>query len=157
MFVGQYRHSMDAKGRLIIPARYRELLDGGGYITSGFDGNLLVFTRSEFETISQHIFQNSLTDSNARLLMRKFFSSSEMIGADKIGRILIPQHLRQAASLNGEVVIAGNGMHFEIWDAQRWEVHEAKMMDDESNIQRFAEFKIPLTGAALANAGNGQN
>ena len=101
MFLGQYRHNLDNKGRLTVPARYREMLEGGAYITQGFDRNLMIWQSSAFEAISLRVGKMSITDPASRLLRRLIFSSGERVEVDRSGRVLIPQFLRQAADLDG--------------------------------------------------------
>ena len=143
MFLGRYQHSIDDKGRLIIPARYRELLSNGAFITQGFDGNLMVLTTETFNAISQNIRGMSITDARARLLKRLLYSSGEQVDVDRAGRILLPQFLRQAAGLDGEVVIVGVGEHFEIWSSDHW-LEQAKQLEEvQENADLFAAFDIP--------------
>ncbi len=137
MFLGQYRHNIDEKGRLTIPARFRELLTGGAYVTQGFDKNLMVLTAPTFQAISKRVNQMSITDSNARELRRLLFSTANYISPDKIGRILLPQFLRELSELDGEVVLAGVGDYFEIWSVTSWDTQFEKIKDTEANAQRF--------------------
>lgn len=142
MFLGQYQHSLDNKGRLTIPARYRELLSEGAYITQGFDRNLMVMTASAFHAISVRVNQESVTDPAARSLRRLFFSRGERVEVDRAGRILIPQFLRDAAGLEGEAVIVGSGDYFEIWSPAIWNEQSAQLEDADANAQRFIDFNI---------------
>lgn len=144
MFLGQYVHSIDDKGRVTIPARYRELLEEGAYITQGFDLNLFVLTTSSFERIYQRVNQMSLTDPAARQLKRLIFSHAVRAETDKAGRILIPQFLRQAAHLKGSAVVVGVGNYFEIWSPDLWEEQYIQLQDNETNTQRFAALDIIL-------------
>ncbi len=97
MFLGKYQHSLDSKGRLTIPSRFRELLIAdGAYLTQGFDHNLMVLPAPAFQRIYERVNKMSMTDANARLLKRHIFSAAEQAVVDKAGRILIPEHLRQA-------------------------------------------------------------
>lgn len=142
MFLGQYRHNIDEKGRLTIPARFRELLADGAYITQGFDQNLMVLRTATFEFISKRVNQNSMTDQVTRELARLLFATAERAETDKNGRILIPQFLRQAAKLNGEAVLAGVGDYFEIWAPAGWEQQIARMQETEANAGRFAALDL---------------
>lgn len=142
MFLGQYQHNLDNKGRLTIPARYRDLLEEGAYITQGFDRNLMVMTVAAFEAFSQRVRSMSITDPKARLLRRLLFSKGERLEVDKSGRILIPQFLRQAADLDGEAVVVGVGDYFEIWSPQNWNEQAAKLEDADTNSDLFAVFDI---------------
>ena len=142
MFLGQYTHNLDNKGRLTIPARYRDLLLDGAYVTQGFDHNLIVMTVSAFETLSQNVKQMSITDSKARLLRRLIFSNGERVEVDKAGRILIPQFLRLAAGLNGEAIVVGVGDYFEIWSPEHWAEQASRLQDVEANADLFSVFNI---------------
>lgn len=144
MFMGQYQHSMDNKGRLTIPARYRALLVDGAYITMGFDRNLMVWTVDAFEKIQAAVNQTSITDSQSRLLRRLIYSSGEQVDVDRAGRILIPQFLRQIALLDGEAVVVGVGDYFEIWSPAAWSEQLELLRDAEANAQRFETFNIAI-------------
>lgn len=138
MFLGRYHHNIDDKGRLTIPARFRELLVDGAFITKGFDQNLIVLRPKLFELITQRVNENSITNQVTRELARMLFSSAERAEPDKNGRILVPQFLRQSANLEGEAVLAGVGNYFEIWSPSAWEQEVEKMQNSELNSDRFA-------------------
>ncbi len=142
MFMGQYVHSLDVKGRLTIPSRYRALLEDGAYITQGFDHNLMVWTKPAFEQISHRVSQGSITDPTSRLLRRFIYSSGDAMEMDRAGRILIPEFLRQVAQLDSEVVVVGVGDYFEIWSPSLWAEQLASMQDGEANQQRFMAFDL---------------
>jgi len=142
MFLGQYQHNLDNKGRLTIPARYRDLLEAGAYVTQGFDTNLMVWTVSAFETISRGVNQISITDPSSRLLRRLIYAHGERLEVDRAGRILIPSYLRQAANLEGEVVIVGVGDYFEIWSPEKWSEQLTQLQDGQANAQRFEAFDL---------------
>jgi MraZ protein len=142
MFMGQYLHSLDSKGRLTIPARYRTLLLEGAYITQGFDRNLMVWTKASFERISQRVSQGSITDPASRLLRRFIYSSGEWLDVDRAGRILIPEFLRQVAQFDGEVIVVGVGDYFEIWSPPLWAEQQTNLQDAEANTQRFIAFDL---------------
>lgn len=143
MFLGQYGHNIDEKGRLTIPARFREQLEAGGaYITRGFEDNLIVFTASRFDQISERINAMSLTDLAARQLKRLIFANAVGVEFDKSGRILIPQFLREPANLTTNAVVVGQGTYFEIWSPESWEKQNALLQDSEANAQRFAALDL---------------
>jgi MraZ protein len=142
MFMGEVQHSLDSKGRLTIPARYRDLLEGGAYITQGFDRNLMVWPVSAFEHILQSLGAKSITDPDTRLLQRLLFSRGEQLEVDAAGRILIPQFLRQFALLGSEVVVVGVGKYFEIWSPDEWEPQLTQIQDTTANSVRFKTFDI---------------
>ena len=142
MFMGEVRHSLDSKGRLTIPARYRDLLEGGAYITQGFERNLMVWPDSAFEHISQSLGTKSITDPDTRLLQRLIFSRGERLDVDGAGRILIPQFLRQFALLDSEAIVVGVGNYFEIWSPELWGPQLTQIQDTETNAIRFKAFDI---------------
>ena len=110
MFLGQFRHTLDEKGRLMVPARYRAvLLSDGAYITLGLDHNLMLLTSPQFSLISQRLNAMNLTDPNARAIRRLIFSTAEQVELDKAGRILISPYLRELASIGTETVVVGTG------------------------------------------------
>jgi MraZ protein len=143
MFLGRYQHTIDDKGRLMVPARFRELLSNGAFVTQGFDGNLMVLTTESFNLISQKIRTMSITDPRARLLKRFLYSSGEQVEVDRAGRILIPQFLRQAAELDGDVIIVGVGEHFEIWSSDQWQEQARQIEEVKEQANLFTEYEIP--------------
>ena len=140
MFLGQFYHNIDDKGRLTLPARFRELLaeDNGAYVMHGFDQNLMVLTSSMFGAIYERITKMSLTEPSARQLRRMIFSSAAQVDFDKNGRILIPQFLRDAASITGDAVIVGAGNYIEIWTPKLWTVETDQLNNPEITSDRFA-------------------
>jgi len=138
MFLGQYRHSIDAKGRLTVPARFRELLTDGAYITQGFEENLMVLTSQGFEAMTAQVNRASLTDPTARDLRRLLYSNADRVAPDSNGRILIPQFLRDRYQLDGDAVLIGVGDYFEIWTPRDWDHKEELLQDTEANAQRFS-------------------
>lgn len=120
MFLGEYEHNLDDKGRLAIPARYREDLGDGFVITRGFEHCLMGFPRSIWERLAEQVSSLSLGQGEARNLRRLIFSGAADVQLDRQGRILIPQNLREYAALGEHVLIAGLNTHFEIWSRERW-------------------------------------
>jgi MraZ protein len=142
MFLSHHQHSIDEKGRMTIPANYREQLQDGAFITQGFDQNLIVLSYASFERISTRINQMSLTDPAARQLRRLIFSHAEKIEFDRAGRILIPLFLREAAQLDNTAEVVGAGNHFEIWSPALWDKQDAEYQNPEFNSQRYAALDI---------------
>ena len=138
MFLGQFQHNLDDKGRLMIPARFRELLAAGAFITQGFDKCLMVMTDVYFKEVYDRISAMNLADPMARLLRRLILSNAYPVEADKVGRILIPQNLRQVITLEGEAIVAGQGEYFEVWTPAAWNEQMAQLQYLETNNQRFA-------------------
>lgn len=142
MFLGQYQHNVDDKSRLMIPARFRELLVGGAYITQGFDHCLMVMTAGYFEEVYRRINSMNLADPTARMLRRLFLANAYPVEIDKVGRILVPANLRQVINLEGEAIIAGQGEYFEVWIPAQWNEQRAKLQDTDANNQRFAALDL---------------
>ena len=142
MFLGHYQHSVDEKGRLIIPARFRELLVGGAFITQGFDRCLMVMTTSYFEEVYRRINAMNIADPTARLLRRLFLANAYPVEVDKVGRVLLPGNLREAALLDGEAVVAGQGEYFEVWSPAEWNEQLLQLQDTDANNRRFAALDL---------------
>ena len=142
MFLGRYEHSIDEKGRLTIPARYRELLEQGAYVTQGIDPNLIVYPVASFEEMSARINQLAVTDPLARQFKRFIFSAAERCEIDKAGRILLPQFLREMANLDGSVLVVGAGDYFEIWSKDGW-AQQNETWQDKDASERFSALNLP--------------
>jgi MraZ protein len=142
MFLGQYQHNIDDKGRLMIPARYRELLEGGAYITQGFDKCLMVMTEPYFKQVYDRLETMNLADPSARLLRRLILANAYPVEVDKVGRILMPQNLRSFLKVDGEVVLAGQGDYFEVWRPEDWNNQMNMLQDPEANNQRFSTLDL---------------
>lgn len=143
MFLGQYQHSIDDKGRLTVPARYRDILAAeGAYVTMGFDRNLMVLSVPVFEHISKLINQTSVTDPDARILRRQIYSNAEFVAVDKVGRILLPQFLRDAIELGNDAMIVGAGNYFEIWSPVLWAGQISQMQSGETGALRFMDLDL---------------
>ncbi len=152
MFLGRYRHTLDKKGRLTIPARFREALHDGAFLVQGFDRNLMVLTPDVFERIYRRVNALSMTDPVARQLKRLIFSAASPVELDSAGRILIPPYLREAVALSDEAVVVGVGDYFEIWPPADWEGQQALLQDADANARRFAALDISPVEAESAGA-----
>lgn len=137
MFFGQFDHSIDEKGRVTIPARYREQLEDGACLTLGFDKNLLVMRKDDSEKLYLKVKGMSITDEKTRELSRSIFSNLDMVEFDKAGRILIPQIFREKLGLTTSVKLVGLGSYFEIWQPEDWEKASAKFADAETRATMF--------------------
>ena len=142
MFMGQYQHNIDMKGRLTRPSRFRELIADGAYIIQGFDRNLMVLTSQTFENISSSLSRMNMTDPSARLLSRLVYAHGGRLEVDKAGRILIPDFLRQNASLEESAIVVGVGEYFEIWSPEEWNKQVMQIKDTDANAQRFVAFNL---------------
>jgi MraZ protein len=144
MFLGQYEHSIDDKGRLTIPARYRDLLSNGAVITQGFDPNLIVLSPDSFQNLIDKVSETSITDPSARDLRRLLFGHADQIEIDKVGRMLIPSFLRESAELKTNVTILGMGKYFELWSTEIWEAHSRVSLNSDANSRRFTAFELSV-------------
>jgi len=143
MFLGQFQHNLDDKGRLMIPARYRDLLAAGAFITQGFDKCLMVMTDTYFQQVYDRINTMNLADPTARMLRRLILSNAYPVEVDKVGRILVPLKLRSFLGIeNGELTVAGQGEYFEVWTPADWEEQMDKLQDVEANEQRFSTLDL---------------
>lgn len=120
MFMGEYNHSIDAKGRIIVPAKFREALGEQFVVTLGLDGCLFVYPDEEWQEFIQQL-NNLPGNKEARQLQRYFMAGAATCEVDKQGRILIPHKLREAAALEKEIVFVGVLKKIEIWSKERWD------------------------------------
>ena len=132
MFMGQYEHSIDAKGRVIIPAKYREDLGESFVVTRGLDGCLFLYPQNEWEAFVAKL-QQLPSNQNTRTIQRQFLSKAMEVALDKQGRILVPALLRSSAALEKEVVFVGMMNRVEVWDKSRLE--EQEMQEDEEALE----------------------
>src|SRR6185295_8083663 len=142
MFLGQYQHNLDEKGRLMIPARYRELLAAGAFVTQGFDKCLMVMTDVYFGQVYDRINAMNLADPAARLLRRLILSNAYAVEVDKVGRILLPQNLRAFLQVDGDAIVAGQGEYFEVWKPEDWSAQMTQLQDAQANNQRFSALDL---------------
>lgn len=137
MFMGEYNHTIDAKGRVIIPSRLRESLGEEFVVTKGLDGCLFAYPKEEWSVFEEKLGTLPLTNSNARKFSRFFLAGAAMAEVDKQGRILIPPVLREFAALEKEVVLVGVSKRVEIWSKERWESEST--FDDVEEIAEHME------------------
>jgi MraZ protein len=134
MFLGEHCHSIDAKGRLIVPAKYRELLGDTFVVTKGLDGCLYIYPNEEWEEFEQKLNSLPVSKRDARKMVRFFLSSANRVEVDKQGRILVPASLRAFAELEKDVVFAGVGKKIEIWSQENWGDTAAFDYDDIDDV-----------------------
>lgn len=121
MFMGEYNHTIDAKGRVIVPSRFRETLGDEFVITKGLDGCLFVYDTNEWAAFEEKLKSLPITNKDARAFVRFFLAGAASVEVDKQGRILLPASLRDFAELTKDVVLIGVGSRIEIWSKERWE------------------------------------
>ncbi len=135
MFLGEHRHALDAKGRVIFPVRLRESLGAQVVLQKGIDACLYVFPPEEWERQVERVSSLPTTRPEARRYARFFFSQAQSERIDRQGRLTIPASFRDYAGLEREVAIVGVGSRVEIWDAARWEQHRT---ETEAGVEGFA-------------------
>ena len=128
MLIGEYQHNIDQKGRVIVPAKFREDLGEHFYVTKGLDGCLFVLSPEEWARLQDKI--KAMPISKARGLQRFFFSGAAEVEPDKQGRILIPQSLRDHAKLTKDVTVIGASSRAEIWDSVHWNEFNSTLTED---------------------------
>ncbi len=143
MFLGEYLHNIDSKGRLTLPAKFRGELAKGVVVTRGLDGCLFVHPVDEWQELAKKINSLPLTRKDARTLARLIYSGASDCSPDKQGRILLPSYLREFAGVDGETVIIGLHNRLEIWNPQRWE-RVRREVEEEGDIiaEKLAELGI---------------
>ncbi|MCI5492902.1 MAG: division/cell wall cluster transcriptional repressor MraZ [Lachnospiraceae bacterium] len=143
MFMGEYNHTLDAKGRLIVPSKFREQLGDEFVVTKGLDGCLFVYPNEEWQNIEEKFRNIPLTTKDARKFSRFFFAGAASCEVDKQGRILLPTVLREFADLQKDVVSVGVLNRIEIWSKDRWT--ETNSYDDMDEIaEHMAELGLSI-------------
>lgn len=141
MFTGEFQHTLDEKGRVIIPAKLREGLGDVIMITRGLDRCLFIYPLEAWKKIEQKLKKLPLTRSEARAFARYFFSGAAEVEIDKQGRILIPQNLREYAGIEKEVAIIGVSDRVEVWSEAAWrEYTSAENLNFEAVAEKLADF-----------------
>ncbi|MBR3606614.1 MAG: division/cell wall cluster transcriptional repressor MraZ [Lachnospiraceae bacterium] len=143
MFMGEYNHTIDTKGRLIIPSKFREALGEEFVVTKGLDGCLFVYDNKEWAAFEEKLKSLPLTNKDARQFVRFFLAGAAMAEVDKQGRILVPSVLREFAGLEKEVVLIGVASRVEIWSKERWE-NAASYEDMEEIAEHMAELGLGI-------------
>ena len=126
MLIGEYEHSLDAKGRLIMPAKLREDIGEKFIVTKGLDGCLFGFSQTEWTNFEEKLKTLPLTNKNARDFVRFFLSGATECEIDKQGRFLIASNLREYANMEKEIAIIGVGTRIEIWDKEKWKAYNSE-------------------------------
>ncbi len=136
MFIGEYEHNVDAKGRVIMPAKLREDIGDKFIITKGLDGCLFAYSQTEWANFEEKLKALPLAQKNARNFVRFFLSGAVECDIDKQGRFLIPANLREHAELDKEIVIIGVGTRLEIWNRDKWQNYSS---DENISADEIAE------------------
>lgn len=142
MFYGEYQHSVDAKGRVIIPSKFRDGLGEKFIVTKGLDNCLFAYSTEEWSNLEAKLKALPFTDKDVRAFVRFFFAGAAECEVDKQGRILLPQNLREYAGLEKDIYVIGVSTRVEIWDKTKWENYSG---DDNMSAENIAE-KMAMLG-----------
>jgi len=134
MFLGEYKHNLDPKGRMAMPAKFRLKLEGGAVLTRGLDKCLFVFPEKEWDALAQKIVSLPISQSSSRAFSRLMLSGASDVEFDAQGRILIPESLRKYAGLLKSVVVMGLYNRIEIWDEKIWNEYKNKTERESTEI-----------------------
>jgi len=136
MFIGEYHHNLDEKGRLAIPAKFRTILKKGTVVTKGLDNCLFLYSKEQFDKIAQKFASLPISQAKARAFMRHMLAGAMDMEFDNQGRVTLPEYLRQFSGVKKNVVIAGLYNHLEIWDEAAWNKYKDEA---EKNSNAIAE------------------
>jgi MraZ protein len=143
MFLGQYNHTIDDKGRLAVPMKFRESLARGAVVTRGLDSSLFLLPLEEWDKLAATLASLPLGQSNARAFARLMLAGAMDVALDKQGRCIVPDYLRAYAGLTKDVVIVGVNTRLELWDAARWATYVAQTEKDAEGIaEKLGELGI---------------
>ena len=142
MFLGEFRHTLDEKSRLTLPAKFRPRLAAGIVMTAGMDRYVLVYPQDEFELLAERVNALPLTGRDAATLRRLLFVNAMDVVPDKQGRVVVPDLLRQHAAIETDVVIAGVGKFIEIWSPEEWQRARAEIQDHAAQESLWAKLGI---------------
>ncbi len=143
MFIGEYQHSIDSKGRIIIPSKFRETLGFKFILTKGLDNCLFIYPMDEWDNLEEKLKQLPIASKDARAFVRHFFSGAVECEVDKQGRINIPQNLRDHAKVDKEVITIGVSSRVEIWDKEEWrKYNEDSDLGYDQIAEKMAELGI---------------
>lgn len=138
MFLGEYKHTIDNKCRLTIPAKFRDMLSNKCVIAKGLDGCLTVYPMDEWAIVCEKIDAKPSSDVKVRRFKRRFYASASVEDLDKQGRLSIPPVLMEYAAIEKDVYIVGESNTFELWSAERWNMQQAE--EEEESFEELAGF-----------------
>lgn len=143
MFIGEYSHNLDDKGRLAVPVKFRRDLVKGAVVTRGLDNCLFVYTKTEWEKLATKLASLPISQANSRAFSRLMLAGAMDVEIDKQGRMVLPEYLRNFAQLQKAVVIAGLYNRLEIWDATKWSHYKGQTEAESGSIaERMAELGV---------------
>jgi len=143
MFIGEYSHNLDDKGRLAVPKKFRQALLKGAVVTRGLDNCLFLYTKVEWEKLASKLASLPFAQANTRAFARLMLAGAMDVSLDKQGRIILPDYLRKFAGLKKGVAVAGLYNRLELWDEKAWEMYKAKTEKESGKIaEQMAELGI---------------
>jgi len=134
MFIGEYSHTIDEKSRLAIPIKFRAELAGGAIVTKGLDGCLFLYTLVEWQKLVEKLNNMPISQKNARAFSRLMLAGAMDVEVDKQGRIVLPKYLKDFASLNHAVIVAGLFNRLEIWDQEVWQKYKTQTEKESESL-----------------------
>lgn len=134
MFIGEYQHNIDVKGRLAIPAKFRQSLSRGAVVTKGLDNCLFLYPKEEWEKLANKLATLPLAKANSRAFARLMLAGAMDVEIDSVGRVLIPDYLRQYAKMKKRIIIAGLYSRLEIWDEELWQKYKESTEEKSGDI-----------------------
>lgn len=143
MFIGEYEHTLDTKGRIIIPSKFRESLGDNFVMTKGLDSCLFVYPKSEWAILEEKLKTLPLTNKDARAFIRFFFSGASECEVDKQGRVTVPPNLRKHSKLEKDIIVIGVSTRMEIWSKDEWDTYnDDENLSYDSIAEKMAELGI---------------
>ena len=137
MFTGEYRHSVDEKGRIAVPIKFRSRLDPGSMVSGWLDDCLAIHPKAGWDALATKVAALPITDQKSRLFQRFVFSQAIEAEMDRQGRLLLPAYLRESIGLGTDVVVVGSRDHAEIWAPERWDDYRRALQDPQELARAF--------------------
>ncbi len=143
MFIGEYSHNLDDKGRLAIPIKFRQALKKGAVVTRGLDSCLFLYTCDEWQKLAEKLAALPISQANSRAFARLMLAGAMDVEVDKQGRVILPEYLRHFAGLKKGVIVAGLYSRLEIWDETKWGMYKGQTEAESGNIaERMGELGV---------------
>jgi MraZ protein len=143
MFIGEYKYSVDSKGRIAIPSKFRPNLAGGCVVTRGLDNCLFIYPKEEWEELAKKLASLPISKSNSRAFSRLMLAGAMDLEIDKQGRVVLPKYLREYAKLSDKAVITGLYNRLEVWDSGRWSKYKSHAENSSSDIaEQLGELEV---------------
>jgi MraZ protein len=134
MFIGEYKHTLDEKGRIAIPIKFRKALAKGAVVTRGLDTSLFLFPKEEWDKLASKLASLPVGQSNSRAFARLMLAGAMDAALDKQGRVVVPEYLRSYAAMKKNIVVAGLFNRLELWDEVKWESYKKKVESDADSV-----------------------